>query len=125
MRPLERFQIARMPGPQARIDALERYARKVEEASHLTDPATVARLTGSKTYDPGSLALAAYETTTVTVAGAALGDVAFASFSIALAGVRLTAEVTADDTVTVCFYNERGTNPLNLASGTLAVKIFR
>ena len=73
---------------------------------------------GSKTYDPGSLADGAGETTTVTVTGAALGDFALASFSLDLQGIILSAWVSAADTVSVRFQNESG-DTLDLASGTL------
>ncbi len=72
------------------------------------------------TFDPGSLADGAGETTTVTVSGAALGDAAFASFSNDLQGITLTAWVSASNTVSVRFQNESG-GVLDLASGTLRV----
>jgi hypothetical protein len=80
-------------------------------------------LTGSKTYDPGSLADGVGETTTVTVTGAALGDYAEASFSLDLAGLQLTAYVSAADTVTVRFQNETGAGPVDLGSGTLRARV--
>ena len=76
------------------------------------------RLTGSKVYDPGSLADGAGETTTVTVTGATLGDYARATFSLDLQGITLTAWVSAADTVSVRFQNESG-GSLDLASGIL------
>lgn len=74
--------------------------------------------TGSKTFDPSSLADGAGETTTVTVTGAALGDYAQASFSNDLSSITLTAWVSAADTVSVRFQNESG-GVVDLASGTL------
>jgi hypothetical protein len=75
-------------------------------------------LVGSAVYDPGSLADAAGVTTTVTVTGAALGDVANAAFSLDLQGISVTAYVSAANTVSVRFQNESG-GVLDLASGTL------
>lgn len=79
-------------------------------------------LTGSATFNPSSLDDGVGETTTVTVTGAALGDFALASFSVALAGITVTAWVSATNTVSVRFQNESG-GTLNLASGTLRVRV--
>jgi len=73
---------------------------------------------GSATYDPASLVDAAGATTTVTVTGASLGDYAIPSFSVDLAGITLTAYVSAANTCSVRFQNESG-GTLDLASGTL------
>jgi putative cofactor-binding repeat protein len=82
------------------------------------------RLQGTATYDPASLADGAGATTTVTVTGAALGDIAEASFSNALQGITLTAWVSAADTVSVRFQNESG-GVLDLASGTLKAWVWK
>jgi hypothetical protein len=82
--------------------------------------ATVLR--GSATYDPPSLAAGAGVTTTVPVAGAALGDFARAAFSLDLAGLQLTAWVSAADTVSVRFQNGTAA-AIDLASGTLRAKV--
>jgi hypothetical protein len=74
---------------------------------------------GSATYDPGDIAVGGSLTTTVTVTGAAVGDFALASLSISNAGMTITANVTAADTVSVTYANLTATNPLNLASHTL------
>lgn len=79
-------------------------------------------LTGSATYDPGSLIDAAGETTTVTVTGAALGNFSTASFSLDLQGITLTSWVSAADTVSVRFQNETG-GTLDLGSGTLTARV--
>lgn len=80
-------------------------------------------LTGSKTFDPPSIANGASTTTTVTVTGAILGNRALASFSLDTTGVALAAQVTAANTVTVIFLNLTG-GAVDLASGTLAVTVF-
>ncbi len=79
------------------------------------------RYTGSSTYDPPSLATGAETTTDVTVTGARLGtgDTATASFSLNTLGIKLTANVIADNTVRVTFRNDTG-GTLDLASGTLS-----
>jgi hypothetical protein len=80
-------------------------------------------MTGSATYDPGSLADGAGATTTVTVTGAALGDfVEGVSFSNDLQGITVTGWVSAANTVSVRFQNESG-GVLDLASGTLRVRV--
>lgn len=82
----------------------------------------LSSLTGSATFNPGSLADGAGETTTVTVAGAALGDYADASFSLDLQGITVTAWVSATNTVSVRFQNETG-GTIDLASGTLRARV--
>jgi hypothetical protein len=79
-------------------------------------------LTGSKTYDPPSLADGSGDTTTVTVTGAALGDFAQPSFSLALQGITATAFVSSANTVSVRFQNETG-GTIDLGSGTLRVRV--
>jgi hypothetical protein len=75
---------------------------------------------GSKTHDWPSVAAGQYTTTTVTVTGCVLGDMAEASMSAALpAGARLHAEVTAADTVTVTLHNYHASNAADPSSGTL------
>lgn len=82
------------------------------------------RLEGSKTFDPTSLADGAGETTTVTVTGAALGDMALASFSLTTSGITITAWVSAADTVSVRFQNESG-GVLDIGSGTLKAWVLK
>jgi hypothetical protein len=77
---------------------------------------------GQKTFDPPSIAAAGTTTTTVTVTGAALGDFADASFSLSLAGLVVTAYVSAANTVTVVFFNPTG-GAVDLASGTLRARV--
>jgi hypothetical protein len=81
------------------------------------------RLTGLKTWDPGSIAAGAVETTTVTVTGAALGDAVTAvSLGVSLAGMTLTGYVSAADTVTVVLKNETA-GAVDLASSTLRAEV--
>jgi hypothetical protein len=83
-----------------------------------------ATLNGSETYNPGSLATGASTAIeTVTVTGAALGDLAEATFSNDLAGVDLRAWVSAADTVSYYFTNTNGANPTDLASGTVRARV--
>lgn len=81
-------------------------------------------LSGTATYDPPSLADGAGATTAVTVTGAALGDLAVASFSLDLQGITVTAWVSTANTVSVRFQNESG-GVLDLASGTLKARVFK
>ncbi|MER9450108.1 hypothetical protein [Mesorhizobium sp. M0254] len=81
-------------------------------------------LKGTVVYDPPSLADGAGVTTTVTVTGAALGDVAQASHTQPLQGITVNAWVSAADTVSVRFQNESG-GVLDLASGTLTAIVIK
>lgn len=82
-----------------------------------------ALLTGSATYDAPSIAAAAETTTTVTVTGAALGDVvAGLSLGVSQAGLAVTGYVSAADTVTVVLKNGTGA-PIDLASTTLRAQV--
>jgi len=81
------------------------------------------RLTGSDTWDPGSIADGAEEAKEVTVTGAALGDFARASFSLDVADLVLDAKVTAANTVTCVLANNTG-GAIDLGSGTIKVEVF-
>lgn len=76
----------------------------------------------SVTYDPPSIASGATETTTVTLAGALVGDIVQAAFNKYSADIDITSVVSAANTVTVKFKNT-GAAPVDLASGTLTVKL--
>ena len=86
----------------------------------------MSRLSGSKlttaTWNPGSILDGNEEVTEVTVPGAKLGDFAFVSFSLDVADLTLSAQVTAANTVTVQLGNWTG-GTLDLGSGTLRVKV--
>lgn len=80
-------------------------------------------LSGSATYDPPSMNDGDGATTTVTVTGAALGDlVESVSFSLDLQGIAVTGYVSAANTVSVRFQNESG-GTLDLGSGTLRARV--
>lgn len=80
-------------------------------------------LTGSATYNPASLAAGATQQTTVTVSGAATGDlVTSVSHSQVNADIVWFGQVTATDTVTVTQWN-RGAGAVDLLSGTLRVRV--
>ncbi len=83
---------------------------------------SVSGITGTATYDPASLNDGDGVTTTVTVTGARLGDIAMVSFSLDLQGIICHAWVSAADTVSVRFQNET-TGVLDLGSGTITCSI--
>lgn len=86
--------------------------------------AAAARITATKTWDPGSVAPAGFTSTTVTATGAVVGNPVTTGFSTAVpAGVTLTASVTAADTVTVTLVNNT-LGAVDLASGTLRVDVW-
>jgi hypothetical protein len=78
-------------------------------------------LVGSKTWDPAATGQWGLATTTVTVAGAAVGDTVLASMSTMVASVELSAWVSVADTVTVHLMPLAGT--VDIASGTLTVQV--
>ncbi len=82
-------------------------------------------LTGSKTWDAGSVTGAAPATTTVTVTGAALGDfVPYASVGVDQGGLSLDAYVSAADTVTAYLQqHDSDATGVDLASTTLRVVV--
>jgi hypothetical protein len=93
----------------------------------LTGATITKLLTGTKVFDWASLASGATAlNTTVTVTGAALGDVVLGcSMSVAVpAGCFLQGQVTGADTVTVTLYNISG-GAVDLASGTLRAVVAR
>lgn len=79
-------------------------------------------LTGSKTWDPASVANGGEVNTTVAVTGAVVGNYVQASFSNDLQALTLTGYVSAADTVTVVLANNTG-GAIDLASGTLKVRV--
>jgi hypothetical protein len=81
-----------------------------------------ATLSASVVYDWPSLATGAQASTTVSVPGAAVGDLAQASMSVTLNGCHLWAEVTATDVATVYLRNETG-GGVDLASATVKVRV--
>lgn len=76
----------------------------------------------SVTYDPPSLVAGLTQSTTVTLTGAVIGDPVACSFSLALNGTRMWAEVTSANTVTVYHRNDTGAT-VDVGSGILTVKL--
>jgi hypothetical protein len=79
---------------------------------------------GSSTYNPPSIAAGAGATTTLTVPGAAFGDVVVAAFSADIQGLTVSAWVSAANTVSVRFQNGT-TAAVDLASGTLSARVLK
>lgn len=79
--------------------------------------------TSSATWNPPNLASGSSESTTVTVAGASLGQRCTASFSLDLQGLTLSCNVSSANTVTVVLGNLTG-GAVDLASGTLKVFVW-
>jgi hypothetical protein len=79
-------------------------------------------MTASATWDPASILDGDEVAVNVTVPDAKLGDFALASFSLDVADLTLTADVTAANTVTAVLANSTG-GAVNLGSGTLRVKV--
>lgn len=81
-------------------------------------------LSGSVTWDPGSLADGAGETKQLTVTGAVLGDFVLVSAPYDLEDCVATAYVQAADTVEIRLQNE-STGTRDLASGTWKVRVVK
>lgn len=102
------------------IRELARLTRRVEQLETREGP---TRLTATTTWDPALMAAGAAVSTTVTVTGAAVDDVAIAQHDqIGANDVIVSAFVQAADTVRVVLRNETGGN-LDVASGTLRVDV--
>lgn len=77
------------------------------------------------TLDADTLADGAGDTDTVAVPGVALGDMVLsASLAVDVAGLIVTAYVSAANTVSIRFQNETGAE-VNLASSTLRLVVVR
>jgi hypothetical protein len=81
-----------------------------------------APLSSSATWDPPNLASGTAESTTVTVAGASLGNYVQVSFNHDLQGLTLDGYVSAANTVTAVLSNLTG-GSIDLASGLLKVRV--
>jgi hypothetical protein len=82
-------------------------------------------LQGSLTWDVGSLADAAGETSSnITVTGAALGDFVIVSAPVSMAGLLAHAYVSAANTVNIRVQNESG-DTVDLANGTWKVRVIK
>jgi len=85
----------------------------------------VGLLTGTATWDPGSLNDGQSETKQVTVTGAVVGDLAIATHDQNLpSGMLLTAQAIGSDLVDVVLSNV-GAGTQNVASGTVTVMVLR
>lgn len=72
----------------------------------------------SASFNVPAVAAGASTTTTVTVTGAKIGDIARAVFSIDTGGLIVFARVTADNTVTVVFFNPTGAS-IDIGGGVI------
>lgn len=75
-------------------------------------------------FNPPSIASGSETKTTVAAVGANPGDMAVVGFARDTLGVKLSAEVTAADTVTVTFRNDTGAT-IDLLSANLNVRVFK
>lgn len=81
-------------------------------------------ISGTATFDPSSLLTLTGQTTTITVTGAALGDIAVGSFSLDLQGIQVTYYISATNTCSARFFDATG-GTVDLASGTLKCKALK
>jgi len=97
--------------PSQRIELEEYFAQLPEPYLYATE-----------TKDWGNIADGDEEAEEITVTGAALGDFARVSFSLDVADLELSAQVTAANTVTVTLSNNTG-GPIDLGSGIIRVHV--
>jgi hypothetical protein len=101
--------------------ALSNFANRHEASKvrQLLESVQSSVMFGSATYDAASLIDGAGATGTVTVTGAALGDLVLGlSFGVDLQGITCTAYVSAANTVSFRLQNESG-GTIDLASTTV------
>ena len=79
-------------------------------------------MTASAAWNPASTLDGNETAVDVTVPGAALGDFAFASFSLDVADMTLSADVVAANTVACVLANNTG-GTVDLGAGTVRVKV--
>lgn len=79
-------------------------------------------LSGSATWDAGSIADGDMVSTDITVTGAAVGDFVMASMGVDVVDLGVSAQVTATNTVTVTLLNNTG-GAVDLASTTVRVRV--
>ena len=108
----------------ARQNLLSMNASNQVQIGDTTDMVYLASLAGSATWNPGSIAAGNEEAKNVTVTGAALGDFCMVSFSLDVADLVLSGEVTASNTVTAVLANNTG-GAVDLGSGTLRAKVIK
>lgn len=107
------------------IDAKNRLRTKVGVPANDTDGNVVSLdAVASAVYDPANLADGAGVTTTIALAGAALGDMVIGSFSLDIQGILVTYYVSAVNTIAIRFQNETG-GAIDLGSGTINVKLIK
>ena len=80
-------------------------------------------LTATATIDPASINDGDSATATMTVTGAALGDIAIVAPPYSLQGLQMTAYVSAANTVTIVLFNNTG-GAVDLPSGTWKAMVF-
>lgn len=96
---------------------------ETEHDTNLTDIETAVNgLSGSATWDAGSIAVGGMEAKDVTVTGVVLGDFAIASFSVDLTDLILDAQVTAPNVVT-CVLSNNTAGAVDLTSGIVYVRV--
>ncbi len=81
-------------------------------------------LSATTTWNPGAVNTGTQTSKTITVTGAAVGDLVIAGFNQDLQSTQMTAYVSSANTVTVVLSNETG-GDITFTSGTLKVAVFK
>lgn len=95
------------------------------EVLNLRNGSNVMYLTATTPFNPGTIAVNNAVTFDLTVTGAKLGDFAIASCTSSLAGLSVTAVVTAVNNVKVSMVNNITGSPVTPATGVLKVRLLR
>lgn len=86
---------------------------------------SVGQVAWTATWNPSAIAAAGYESTNVTVPGAAVGDFVMVSLdAIVTNDMIISGHVSAADNVRVVLFNPTA-GSINLSSGTLSVLVFK
>jgi hypothetical protein len=95
---------------------------KLYNASEPVNPGSVYKQARAS-WTPGAVATGAKVSTTIAVAGAALGDVAVASLSVSLGGMSISAEAQTDSVIVTLTNNSGGL--VTLGAGTVFARAFK
>lgn len=102
------------------INAAQRNIRWQNDDETVRDTFSIYTVSGSWT--PGTIAAGSFSSVNITVAGAVLGWIAQASFSLGIGSLSISAAMTADTVCTVVLANNTA-SPVTLGAGTVKVNV--
>lgn len=104
------------------VNVLNSDANTIYKGNRLPSGSQGVTWYASSSYDPPNIVSGTVVSTTVTVTGAALGDLVQASINKDPLGLQIWGAVTAANTVTVYFRNDTGAD-INISNGTVSVVV--